>query len=313
MTASDTSTSELASAIDACRAALETVEMRQRIKELQSLGVGTSEAVILIEGVRSAPGGADHIVNLRPATAAEADRAATFERCLLLHTAVHNGPRIQRLSMSRAVLRCVADELRFLANPPLRDCANLLAPTAGFIAMAKVVTLRRFPAGQLHFEPSGIPLSWLPGLGPIRLTRLIAFLARSARARRPFFFSHVAWRRKNRLFLLEREQNRSYFRMAQCLALNPEVKGLLSASWQYAAETSRVSPHLSWISKPFLENGGFVMDIGPATEADGIFVGSPDRKRWYEEGKFRPTTAMVLWPRAAMLDWAAKHPELSDD
>src|SRR5436190_19512959 len=114
--------------------------------------------------------------------------------------------------MSESVLRCLADELHFLAAPSLRESAKLLAPSDGSIAMAKVVTLRRFPAGQLHFERSSIPLSWLANLSPLSLTTVLLFLARYARGRSPFFFHHLAWRRKNRLLLLESEQNRSYFR-----------------------------------------------------------------------------------------------------
>jgi hypothetical protein len=178
--------------------------------------------------------------------------------------------------------------------------------------MAKVVTLRRFPAGQLHIERSGIPRSWLARLGPRRLARVLIFLARHVGARGPFFFHHLAWRRKNRFLLLEKEQNHSYFRIAQSLALNPEVVGLATESWLHSPETLRVSPHLAWLNRPFNEHGGMVVVIGEASESSGVFTGSAERRRLYEEGRFRPTTAMVIWPRAAMLQWARNHPELAD-
>ena len=219
-------------------------------------------------------------------------------------------------SRGRRWARVSCDVLRtssaFSARHPSATAKKLLAPSDGFIAMAKLVTLRRFPAGQLHFEPSGIPLSWLVHLGPRRLTKLLLFLGRYVRGRRPFFFHHIAWRRKNRLLLLESEQNRSYFRIAQSLALHPEVKGLLTASWLHSPDTYRVSPHLAWLNRPFLEHGGLVVIIGSASESSGVFTAGSERRRLYDEGLFRPTEAMAIWPRAAMLDWASKHPELGD-
>lgn len=100
--------------------------------------------------------------------------------------------------------------------------------------------------------------------------------------------------------------------MAQSLALHPEVKGILTESWLHSPETFRISPHLAWLNRPFLNHGGLVVEIGTASEASGVFTGSRERKRLYDEGKFRPTTAMAIWPRAAVLDWAMSHPELAD-
>jgi hypothetical protein len=209
-------------------------------------------------------------------------------------------------------MRCLADELRFLSAPLERDSAQLLAPTHGFISMAKVVTLRRFPAGQLHVERSGIPRSWLARLGPRELARVLFFLGRHVGGLGPFFFHHLAWRRKNRFLILEREQNRSYSRIAQSLALHPEVRGLATESWLHSPETFRVSPHLAWLNRPFEEHGGIVIVLGAASESSGVFTGSAVRKRLYDEGQFHPTTALVIWPRAAMLRWAASHPEFAD-
>lgn len=303
---------EIACAIESCRAALDAPEMRQTAEAVRSSGYSESDCVALIEQAGRAPGSAERVVQLRSALSADAAQSAAVERYLLLLAVARYSDRLAQAHMSESVLRCLAEDLRFVATPFGPDAAHLLAPLDGFTAMAKVVTLRRFPAGQLHFELSGIPLSWLLHLGPTRLTKVLIFLAGHGRGRRPFFFHHVAWRRKNRLFLSEIEQNRSYFRMAQSLALHPEVKGILTESWLHSPETFRISPHLAWLNRPFLNHGGLVVEIGTASEASGVFTGSRERKRLYDEGKFRPTTAMAIWPRAAVLDWAMSHPELAD-
>jgi len=300
-------------AIDNCYSALEAPLMRETTRALRSLGLSDAECVALVERVQDGPGASDRIVGVRAAISIDAAPPAAIEQCLLLHTAVSYRSRIEQLSMSQGVLRLLADELRFLADPPERDRPYLLAPTPSFVGLAKMVTLRRFPAGQLQFELSGIPLSWFPRLAPWRLTKVIAFLARHAGGkRRPFYFHHVAWRRQNRLFLTESEQNSSYVRIAQSLALHPEVKGLLTESWLHSTETFRVSPHLAWLNKPFHEAGGLVVRLGDASESSGVFEGSAQRRQLYEEGRFRPTAALVIWPRSAMLAWAARHPEFAE-
>lgn len=284
--------------------------MQEGAAAVRSQGVAASDCVAMIEQVGGQSGAADRIANFRKVISQEAASAATLERYFLLQTVAQYGARLCGLRMSESVLRCLADELRFLAAPSTRDSARLLAPTDGFIAMAKIVTLRRFPAGQLHFEQSGIPLSWFARLDPRRLTRLIVFLARHVRGRGPFFFHHIAWRRKNRMFLSEEEQNRSYYRIAQSLALHPEVRGLMTESWLHSPDTFRVSPHLAWLNEQYAEHGGLIVILGEAEESSGVFAGSSQRKKLYEEGRFHPTTAMAIWPRAALIEWAKNHPEL---
>jgi hypothetical protein len=298
-------------AVEACRAALAAPELRDSAAATRSQGIAASDCVALIDQVGRQSGAAERIADFRKIVSKD-DSAASLERYLLLQTVAHNSARLSGLRMSESVLQCLADELRFLAAPPVRDSAKLLAPTDGFIAMAKIVTLRRFPAGQLHFEQSGIPLSWFARLDPRRLTSLIVFLARHVRARSPFFFHHVAWRRKNRMFLTETEQNRSYYRIAQSLAFHHEVKGLMTESWLHSTDTARVSPHLAWLNEPYAENGGLIVMLGEVGESSGVFTGSSERQKLYNEGKFRPTTAMAIWPRAAFIEWAKNHPELAD-
>ena len=82
-------------------------------------------------------------------------------------------------------------------------------------------------------------------------------------ASRPVFFPHLNAHRKNRWVLTEDESNRSYYRMAQSLVRQPHVKGLVASSWLHSSDTFVVSPHLAWMNRTFLENGGLVVRDGP--------------------------------------------------
>src|SRR3954465_314551 len=307
-----TAAQSVAAALDNCAAALQTPEMRHVARRVAASGFRESDLAMLIDAAASRPASAHRVIELRHSLGAEPLPAGMVETFLLLHTACRNRAALLRLGMGDGVLRCLADELRFLAAPTPPDRAQLLAASHGFISMAKVVTMRRFPAGQLQFEPSAIPISWILRHEPRKMARLAMFLGRHLRGRGPVFFHHLAWRRKNRFMLVEKEQNRSYHRIAQSLALKPNIKALVTESWLHSPETLRVSPHLAWLNKPFVECGGMIVELGDASEANGVFTGSAERRRLYEEGRFRPTTAMVIWPRSAMLDWAANHTEFAD-
>lgn len=303
---------ELDGAIALCADALDVGEVGEATRGLRALGLGESACASLVEQAGASPDAAQRVAALREALGSEKCQSAALERSFLLQALRRHAQRIAQLPHGEGILRCLADELRFLAAPPPADCAQLLAPSHGFVSMAKIVTGRRFPAGQLHVERSHIPRSWLIRLPPRSAVRTIAFLTRHLRGRGPLFFQHLAWRRKNRFTIVEREQNRSYFRIAQSLVLHPELKGLATESWLHSPDTFVVSPHLAWLNRPFLEYGGIVTVIGPAPATSGVLANSTQRKRLYDEGKFRPTSAMVVWPRAALLDWAANHPEFGD-
>ena len=64
-----------------------------------------------------------------------------------------------------------------------------------------------------------------------------------------------------------------------------------------------VSPHLAALNAPIVAAGGFVTTIGAAPPDCGVFERSRERGRLYREGVFRPTTGLVIWPRADMLRW----------
>ena len=128
----------------------------------------------------------------------------------------------------------------------------------------------------------------------------------------PAFFSHINPNRRNQGILLERESLRSYHRMARSMERQPGIKGLITASWLHSPDTFAVSPHLAWLNKVFVENGGHVLSIGPADIDSGVLHRSPERQQAYDAGTFKPTEALVIWPRAAMLAWAAGHEELRD-
>ena len=183
--------------------------------------------------------------------------------------------------------------------------------TPGTARRARIATLSRFPAGQLDWEVSGIPRSWLAKVPRRSVPRLVSSILVELGGFQPAFFSHINPNRRNQGILLERESLRAYHRMARSMERQPGIKGLITASWLHSPDTFAVSPHLAWLNKVFLENGGHVLPLGPADVDSGVLHRSPERQQAYDAGTFKPTEGLVIWPRAAMLRWAAGTQEMA--
>jgi hypothetical protein len=184
--------------------------------------------------------------------------------------------------------------------------------TPAFSATCKIVTLRRMPAGCMDWETDGFPRSWLAKVPRAQLIPTLWFLATRTRGFRPFYFMHVARRPRNRGLLIEREVMKAYWRIATSAAQHPEIKGLLAGSWFHDVTAIAANPHLEWLNRPYLQEGGFITHIGDAPADSGFTEHNPERKALYERGELRFRLGVAVWPRDAMIDWANRHPEFGD-
>lgn len=236
-----------------------------------------------------------------------------FERMLIVAAALDAVDRLVHLPIDDRVRDLFCQNFQLYAATPERLPETPDLGRSSFIAMARIATLSRFPAGQLDWEVSGIPQSWLFKVPKRSLPRLAASIVFELRGLQPTFFSHVNPNRRNQGLLLERESLRSYHRMACSMERQPHIRGLITASWLHSPDTFAVSPHLAWLNEVFLENGGHVVPLGPVHPDSGVMHRSPERRQAYEAGTFTPTEALVIWPRAAMLAWAAAREDLCQE
>lgn len=282
---------------------------------LRALGVDEPRCLALVGAVTERAETVAPVVALRErliASGAIAPGSVALERHLLVLSGRAHRNQVEGLPVTGDVKALLLEELAFHAAPDEGSLKHFVAGHYSFAAACQVATLRRFPAGECHWEVSGLPRSLLLKVAPRQLPAVLAFIARRMGGFRPMFFPHLAWRRKNRLMLVEREMYRTYHRMARSMALQPAVRGFVGAAWFYSPDTFAVSPHLAWMARVFEENGGLVTRVGAAHPDSGVFDGGGLRKRLHAEGKFNPTVALVLWPRDAMLAWASAHPEYGD-
>jgi hypothetical protein len=231
------------------------------------------------------------------------------ERAVLLLASQHAATAVPQLPVSQQVKELFADEFEFFANPSPAWIPQFRHDNVRFREMARIATLRRFPAGQFHWEISGFPRSWAAKTR--QPWRILAEIVRMG-GFSPLFELHLNSRRKNRLILLETEANLSYYRAALSVKLQPNVKGLILTSWLFCETTARVTPHLAWLRAVPQSGGALIVDIGPAPPNSGFMTGSEERRRLYENGEYQPRLTCVLWLRTSLLQWARERHEFLD-
>jgi hypothetical protein len=158
-----------------------------------------------------------------------------------------------------------------------------------------------------------MPRYWFDKIPARNFASVVRFICFEFGGIKPVFYVHVAHPPRNRSLILRKEVRKSYYRMARSLALQPEIKGIMCASWFHDPNSMQDAPHLAWINEPYLEWGGrIVAPLGPAPVDSGFLKFNPDRRERFERGEFKPMTTLAMWPRKAALAWATSHPELDD-
>jgi len=231
------------------------------------------------------------------------ERAFLLERAL---DAISRVPAALKAVPSVQSLWC--KEIELVAWPKPALAAEFAMDGHLFVDLCKVIAGKRYPSGQHHWEIGGFPRSWLAKVRPSQLPRALRYLLFSMRGFQPFFETHFRFMLPGTP-LPKRAFVASFYRMAASLELQPHIRGLMAASWLYSADTVRVSPMLSFFRELFLEAGGVLIDLGPASERDGFLEGSPQRAELYRNGRYHPTLTVALCSREQAFEWTGLHPE----
>jgi hypothetical protein len=158
------------------------------------------------------------------------------------------------------------------------------------------------PAGaEVLEEGSCVPRSTLFAGGPAQFVAFTTFLCLQGGRHEPFYGYHTH---------LETTEDFNpagfdafYYRVAELLRLNPDVRGLTATTWFLDPALDTVSPHLSYIRTKPMKHGAKLFIVGPDIHG-GALSKSATRRKLYEEGKYKPTAYRMVWPRRQLIAWA---------
>jgi hypothetical protein len=204
------------------------------------------------------------------------------------------------LRVHPAVKSALDREFASYASSARRGAPLWEAGTYSFVIAAKMATLRRFPAGPMDWEISGITRSWLmkmPWRDRLPALRIILI---EMGGFAPVFFMHTASPPRNRALVLAKEVEKGYYLMARSLAFQPKIRGIVAESWFHDPAAVKDRPHLEALNGPY-RHGGFITTVGPATVNVPKAVKAAGRI--YQRG-------LAIWPRAKAIAWAEQRPQL---
>jgi hypothetical protein len=235
-----------------------------------------------------------------------------LERFVVLKACLAALPCLPSLPVDHSVHRQFCFTCRQLASLVDGSDPRLSLESDAFAELAQIVTLRRFHAGQLSFDFTKMARAWLLKVHPIELPGLIREISIGIGGFGPVIMPHINYWRKNPTFIFKAEQEQALWRIAKCIDRDDRVKGMIASSWLYSAAVGESFPHLAWVREFFIEQNAYVVDAGPARVDAGFLIGSRKRRQLYTSGNFHPRETIVLWRRAHILEWAAKHHQFGD-
>ena len=235
---------------------------------------------------------------------------AAFLRGVLRHMVEGGRPRIRGLNLPEPVKSRIEREYARIEKN-LDEAADDHYDLASHSMRCdfRIVGFGRIPVGLHHIEVGGVPrrLVWSGGVG--QGIRVLSLFARAG-GWAPFYVSHFTHGVKPWAFLMVytpaalAEWHRN---AAECLRMNPHIRGLLATSWWYDPQLSRVAPHLAFLREGSLEHGGMLVRSGPTEGArKDALANSPERQRMHASGEYTPVSYGVLWTREALMKWAAQ-------
>ncbi|WP_297801458.1 hypothetical protein [uncultured Brevundimonas sp.] len=84
------------------------------------------------------------------------------------------------------------------------------------------------------------------------------------------------------------------------------LRGAIGSSWFYDPPLKTISPRLAYLREMPLKNGAFLVHQGPGEiHSERAAASSPTRRAMIENGTYVPRSWLVVWPRRALLKWAA--------
>lgn len=173
-----------------------------------------------------------------------------------------------------------------------------------FLKDLGVCRMKIFPAGALIVETSGISRKFFITGGFKQFFNACLFFFSKMRGFSPFYQTHMDMRWLHEFNPVGR--NDCFIRISQMLKINPNIKGVFGASWYYDPFLENISPRLNYIRNVPEKNGAKLFKLGSSTsDINNSTAKSKTRKRLFEEGKYKPTGYLMIWPRKELIKWAA--------
>jgi hypothetical protein len=98
---------------------------------------------------------------------------------------------------------------------------------------------------------------------------------------------------------------RFHVRAAELMRLNPEIRGIVGATWWFDPQVGALSPRLRYLREVPERSGAVYFCLGENEHTTATAISnSPERYRAFEEGRYRPKLFAAIWLRRDLIRWA---------
>ena len=168
-----------------------------------------------------------------------------------------------------------------------------------------ICLLLSFPCvAQVVEQTGGIPLRALTTGGIGQAARMVRHLTATGWRKGPYLEIHT--HTPMLPGFTPKGWDQCYMLVAELLKQRPDCLGMVGGSWFYDPALAEVSPRLRYLAETPIDGGAFRVRLGTSEEdAELATATSATRRTLVEEGKYVPTRWLLIWPRKALLNWAA--------
>ena len=168
-----------------------------------------------------------------------------------------------------------------------------------------ISALNLWPSSSIcHYERTTLPRRFIVANGIKQLlagTHMLLWTLKNNR--HGLYEIHNEDRRTNPHFL-EQGWREFYEEMAERLEAEPRIAGRCAASWFWDTRVAEISPKFAYLRALPESGGASFYFLYEDNTSNHVALQNKKRKRLYNEGKYNPSSYLMIWPRSALLQWA---------
>ncbi len=229
------------------------------------------------------------------------DLRVLYYQFLIYQLYSNNIGKIEAISLPDDIKSMLVDDFERILRFAKKEDKRLLSfNNQTFLSYIEKLCFRGFPVGNQDLSLSGIPRSMVTKLGWRRGAEFARFLLFELKGNYPLYELHY---NSHRFASFNRAGWEGVlYRAAQMMLINKEIKGLLGSAWFFDPVIEHVSPDIFYIQELCGEVGAkFFYLRSTQDDVNNAIKLSKRRRAAYEEGRYKPSSYMMVLSRTALL------------
>ena len=172
-----------------------------------------------------------------------------------------------------------------------------------------ISALNLWPSHSIcHYEPRVLPRGFLLSGGGRQFFNGVCLLYGTLKNRYQSMYElHMEDRRTNPHFL-EAGWESFYIEVAKRLEYEPHIAGIFAQSWFWDPVVGQQSSKMAYLRQLPESGGASFFRLHSSRGADHIALQNKKRRKLFEQGKYTPTSYLMVWSRSALIKWAKDQP-----